>query len=67
MKEATIKEINVQFRANDESHKWPVCGRFNATERAIIRARKIRSISKDNSGYAELLESLISDIINKEV
>lgn len=67
MKEATIKEINAQFRANDESHKWPVCGRFNVTERAITRARKIRSISKDNSGYAELLNSLISDIVNKEV
>lgn len=67
MKDATIKEINAQFRANDESHKWPICGSCNVTERAIRRARKIRSISKDNSGYAELLESLISDIVNKGV
>ena len=31
--------INAYFRANDESHKWPICNKFNATERAIRRLR----------------------------
>lgn len=32
--------INRHFRAQDESHLYPFCGRFNATERAIRRVRR---------------------------
>jgi hypothetical protein len=32
--------INRHFRAEDESHLYPVCGRFNATERAIRKVRR---------------------------
>ena len=36
----SARQINKLFRANDESDKWPICGRFNVTERAINRIRK---------------------------
>ena len=39
----TIRSVNSKFRKADESHLWPVCGRFNATERAIRRIRKHRT------------------------
>lgn len=29
--EMSVREINKYFREHDESHKWPICGRFNAT------------------------------------
>jgi hypothetical protein len=32
--------INRHFRAQDESHLYPICGRFNATERAIRKVRR---------------------------
>lgn len=32
--------INRHFRAQDESNLYPVCGRFNATERAIRKVRR---------------------------
>lgn len=35
--EMSIRQINKYFRSIDESHKWPICGRFNVTERAIRR------------------------------
>ena len=36
---ANIRAINTLYRAQDESHLWPVRGRFNVTERAIRKAR----------------------------
>ena len=33
--EMSIREINRHFRNEDESDKWPICGKFNVTERAI--------------------------------
>ena len=38
----SIRQINAYFRQNDDSHLWPICGRFNATERAIRRIRRRR-------------------------
>lgn len=32
--------IDRHFRAQDESHLYPICGRFNATERAIRKVRR---------------------------
>lgn len=61
-----IRQINRLFRDHDESHKWPICGEFNVTERAI---RRVRKYAKDNgavssSDYAYMLDQEISDIVN---
>ena len=40
--EMSIREINRHFRNEDESDKWPICGRFNITERAIRKLREYR-------------------------
>ena len=32
--------INRAFRAADQSHLWPISGRFDATERAIRAVRR---------------------------
>ena len=64
--EMTKRQINKYFRKNDESDKWPICGKFNATERAI---RKVRKFFSELQGleYALELESEISRIVNREV
>jgi len=67
--ELSKKQINALFRKEDDSNLWPICGRFNATERAI---RKLRRLEKEglevNSGleYYLSLKDLISEIVNKE-
>jgi len=33
-------EVNRAFREQDDSHKWPIDGKFSVIERAIRRARK---------------------------
>ncbi len=63
----TIRSVNSKFRKADESHLWPVCGRFNATERAIRRLRSNRQKGLNISGayeYALALERDISTIVN---
>lgn len=65
--EMSVREINRYFRKNDESHKWPICGRFNATERAIRKLRKLRRDGLDVSPGLEYylsLERLIGEIVN---
>ena len=62
-----IRQINRLFRDHDESYKWPICGEFNATERAI---RRVRKYMKDNDAvssfdYAYMLDQEISDIVNR--
>jgi hypothetical protein len=61
-----ITAINKLYRKHDESDLWPICGRFNATERAIRQARKFQAASGAVYGYeySMLLDSLISDIVN---
>ena len=63
---ATTRQINSYFRANDESHKWPVCNKFDVTERAIRRLRKTQMY---NGGleYFMALDSEISSIVNSAV
>lgn len=63
-------EINRLFRRQDESHKWPVRNKFDATERAIRRVRKWRHEGGyPNIGleYALALDSELSRIVNDEV
>jgi hypothetical protein len=57
------------FREQDDSHLWPVNGKFSVIERAIRRARKFEAQS-DVMGTYELclfLESEQSRIVNAEV
>ena len=59
--------INREFRAADESHLWPVNGRFDATERAIRRVyRYMRESGEDLAGleYALALDAELSRIVN---
>ena len=62
-----ITAINKLYRAQDESHLWPIMGRFNATERAIRNARKYRGHGCDGLAYALTLDNWISSIVNGEV
>ncbi len=64
---ANIRRINSLFRKQDESHLYPICGRFNATERAIRRIRKAQAAGACiNPGleYALALDAEISEIVN---
>ena len=62
-----IAAINAAFRAQDESHLFPINNRFNVTERAI---RSLRRYQRDglvlNEGleYALALDAEISRIVN---
>lgn len=58
----SIREINRHFRNEDESDKWPICGKFNVTERAIRKVRK----KGLNGGleYYLALEDEIGRIVN---
>jgi hypothetical protein len=62
--EMSIREINRHFRNEDESHLFPICGKFNVTERAI------RKVCKQglNGGleYYLALEAEIGRIVNDE-
>jgi hypothetical protein len=62
--EMSIREINRHFRNEDESDKWPICGKFNVTERAIRNVRKFGL----NGGleYYLALEAEIGRIVNDE-
>ena len=63
----SIAQINKLFRRVDDSRLWPVCGRFNATERAIRRLRRYRRAGLELSPgleYYDALEREISEIVN---
>jgi hypothetical protein len=65
--EMSIRQINAYFRENDDSHLWPICGRFNATERAIRRIRRLRQQGLcvyPGLEYYLTLEREICDIVN---
>lgn len=63
---SNIKAINKLYREQDESHLWPIRGRFNVTERAIRKAREIQRHSGAVYGYeyAMLLDQISSEIVN---
>lgn len=62
----TKREIRKRFRANDESHKWPICGRFNVTERAIRQVARMEREGGELSPeeYEAALDAAISRIVN---
>lgn len=62
--------INRLYRAQDESHLWPIRNKFNATDRAIARARRIMSDcaeSCEGLEYALTIDAELSAIVNNEV
>jgi hypothetical protein len=63
----STRTINAYFRANDESHKWPICGKFNVTERAIRRLRKQRVYTGGRGEYFLALDREISRVVNSAV
>ena len=63
----SIRQINAYFREHDDSRTWPICGRFNATERAIRRIRRYRRMGMvvyPGLEYYLTLENEISEIVN---
>ena len=63
---SVIRRINAYFRKHDESHLYPICGRFNATERAIRRVRLFMRFNGSMGGYEyiQCLDNAISEIVN---
>lgn len=63
----TKEQINRLYRIRDESKKWPISGKFNATERAI---RKVRTFCREGGydlqglEYALALDEELSRIVN---
>ena len=61
-----IRVINRLYRKQDQSHLFPINGKFSVTERAIRRAR---SFMRDYGSlspleYAYFLDSAESEIVN---
>ena len=64
---ANIRAINKLYREQDESHLYPILGRFNVTNRAIRRIN--REYTRHNGPlygleYCYCLENVISQIVN---
>lgn len=67
---ANIAAINALFRRQDESHLFPIRGRFNATERAIRRLRRLAregAVIEPGLEYALALDAEISAIVNGDI
>lgn len=62
--EMSVRQINAYLRKNDDSYLWPVCGRFNATERAIRRVRRMGLAGNGGLEYYLTVEREISEIVN---
>ena len=65
-----IRRINKEFRLKDDSHLYPIRGRFNATERAIRRLREYQRqglVIDSAYSYEASLEGEISNIVDKAV
>lgn len=60
---ANIRAINKIYRSQDESHLYPINGKFNATERAIRRVRKM-GLALYGLEYCYALDGEISRIVN---
>ena len=63
----TNREINAYFRNIDDSNLWPICGKFNATNRAIRRLQKYQRegmVINPGLEYYYALEREISNIVN---
>ena len=63
---SSIRAANRMLREQDESHLWPIRNKFNATERAIRRARQLQQYVGTMSilEYCYAVEGILSEIIN---
>ena len=61
---SNIRAINKLFRQQDDSHLWPINGKFNATNRAIRQASGF-DCPVYGLEYCYQLDSLISTIVNQ--
>ena len=60
-------DVNRLFLAQDDSKLWPICGKFNATKRAINRIRRLEReglVLDDLLAYALTIEQITGDIVN---
>ena len=66
---SNIRAINKLYREQDESHLWPISGKFNAVNRAIRKARQFQVDSGAIYGleYCYLLDNILSEIVNNEL
>lgn len=66
--EATIRQLNAEFRKQDESHLYPIHNKFDVTERAIRRVRKMAQSCGPfyGSEYVAVMEDEITNIVNDE-
>lgn len=67
---ANTAAINRLYRAQDESHLYPIRNRFDATERAIRRARRLMAeygAPCEGLEYALAVDAALSDIVNGAV
>ena len=66
----TTHEINKLFKQYDESHLWPVCNQFDATQKAIDRLNSEILPHMGPTGgieYAYMLDQEVSQIVNSIV
>ena len=66
---ANRKAINRLYQKQDESHLWPISGKFNATTRAINRIRKAEQQGAnftEGLEYCYAIDHEISEIVNNE-
>jgi len=62
-----VRRVNKEYRDKDESHLYPINGKFNVTERAIRRLRKHFGGYGDLGDYRAALDQEISDIVNRSI
>jgi exoribonuclease R len=67
LEDQSKQKINKFFRDRDESHLWPICNKFNVTERAIRNIQRSGAEYMYGLRYCEALEAEISRIVNAEV
>lgn len=61
----TRRQINKKLRAADDSNLWPILGRFNVTDRAILHVKKWEKLAGYNvDDYEEAVMLEISKIVN---
>jgi len=65
---AERRAMNKLYRQQDESHLWPIRGRFNVTDRAIRYVNKFECANGAIGGleYCYVLEGEMSRIVNDE-
>lgn len=67
MSRKDIIEANAFMLRRDDSHLWPISGKFNATKRCIRRLRylmRMGLVVDSPLEYTTILEDMISAVVN---